>query len=288
METWRQVREHLEAEPVVAGNVGASTRLYAERYLLHTRERSVRGLDLMAIVTQFGGARVQEGSAGQWRLDTMATDTLLLPRHCATNWRYHGVVDFAVFYILDTPSAAVDRFHHLTQAASSPLQFSDAVVSATAHQLVNELQKGAAADDQFMSMLADVMLEQTYRVLTTPETRGISPKHAHFSRLQAVLTHITDNLAADLSAQALADIAGVSIAHFRRLFHETVGVPLHRYVQSVRLERARTLLSSSHIPIVQISQDCGFSGQSHLSASFKAVYAATPAEYRSHTLRKTR
>ncbi len=44
-----------------------------------------------------------------------------------------------------------------------------------------------------MAMLAPVMLEQVYRNLTTPETRGFNPRHVHYSRLQAVLNHIRDH-----------------------------------------------------------------------------------------------
>ena len=129
------------------------------------------------------------------------------------------------------------------------------------------------------------MLEQTYRVLTTPETGGLSPRHVHFPRLQKVLPHIRGHLAADLSAQTLADLAGVSIAHFRRLFQEALGIPVHQYVQAARLEQARKLLGATNIPIDRIAQECGFSSQSHLTASFRSAHAATPAEYRGHARR---
>jgi AraC family transcriptional regulator len=136
-----------------------------------------------------------------------------------------------------------------------------------------------------MAMLASVMLEQTYRVLTTPATGGINPRHIHFARLQAVLGYIHEHLAGDLSAQMLADRAQVSLAHFRRLFQEAMGAPPHRYILAARLEQARKLLTMTTHPISRIAGDCGFSSQSHLTASFRAAHAATPAEYRAHVAR---
>jgi AraC family transcriptional regulator len=162
------------------------------------------------------------------------------------------------------------------------LHFGDSLVIALALQIVRELHKGRGSDERFMAMLAPVMLEQVYRTLTTPETRGFNPRHIHYSRLQAVLNHVRDNPGADLSVTALAARAEVSIAHFRRLFNEAMGTPPHRYVLASRLEKARNLLATTTLPIAHIADECGFSSQSHFTACFRTVHASTPAEYRSH------
>jgi AraC family transcriptional regulator len=117
-------------------------------------------------------------------------------------------------------------------------------------------------------------------MLTTPAIGGINPRHAHFSRLQAVLNHIHQDLTGELSAEELAAKAELSLAHFRRMFHEAMGLPPHRYVMNVRLEQARKLLTMSSMPIAGIAQACGFSSQSHLTACFRAAHASTPARYR--------
>ena len=131
-----------------------------------------------------------------------------------------------------------------------------------------------------MERLSCVMLEQCYRVLTTPGTGGIIPRHVHFSRLQVTLNFIHENLTDDLSATTLAKRANLSLAHFRRIFEEAIGMAPHRYIMNVRLEQARKLLSASSLPISQIAQECGFSSQSHLTASFRAAHAVTPAGFR--------
>jgi AraC family transcriptional regulator len=259
--------------------------LYVERYLFKTVERSVSGVNGIALVTMFGGSRVQEGDTGQWRSSVLPSQTLLVPSQCPTHWKYSGTVDFAVFYFPDRMEGIQDRLRLLTESRREPLLISDALVSASALQLVNELHKGVGADERFMAMLASVMLEQAYRVLTTPETGGINPRHIHFVRLQAVLGYIHEHLAEELSAQLLADKAQVSLAHFRRLFEEAMGAPPHRYVLAARLEQARKLLTMTTLPISRIAEDCGFSSQSHLTERFRTVHAATPAEYRTHVLR---
>lgn len=277
---WLKVRKELGHKPIVEGRIDGATPLYVERYLYHSIERSVSGLSCAGLVTQFGGGRVREGERGQWRNQFVPTQSLLVPPNTPTHWHYSGTVDFAVFYLLDGGGNVIESLRALARSRDAPIQFSDQLVGAAARQLVNELHKGPSADEGFMGRLAEVMLEQTFRALTTPGTGDINPRHLHFSRLQAVLNHIHHHPTEDLSASALARRAGVSLAHFRRLFQEAVGMPPHRYVLAARLEQARKLLTLSEVTIAGVAQDCGFASQSHLTASFRAAHAVTPAQFR--------
>ncbi|MCJ1887301.1 AraC family transcriptional regulator [Pseudomonas sp. LA21] len=286
--SWLQVREELGQMPILEGTIGGATPLFVERYMYQTIERTVSGLGCTGLVSQFGGGQVLEGEQDHWRSQNIPTNTLLVPRGAATHWHYSGTVDFAVFYFLEDGNDTMANLESLADARGQPTSFSDPLVGAAAQQLVSELHKGMMADQAFMAQLAAVMLEQTYRVLTTPACGGINPRHAHFSRLQAVLNHIHQNPAEDLSADALASLAGVSQAHFRRLFLEAVGMPPHRYVLAARLEQVRKLLSLSEMPLVRIAQECGFSSQSHLTACFRAAHAVTPAQFRARLSRNAK
>lgn len=287
MDIRQRVRKELKSTPIVDGIVGGTTPLFAERHLMHGLDRTVKAMGVLVLVTQFGGSRVREGDQDHWRADNLPSQSLLIPHNCQTHWHYSGTTDFGAFYFPRDLLGMTERFLLLTQSATSPLQFSDGLVTAASLQIFTELQKGSAADEQFIAEIAHVMLEQTYRVLTTPDTGGLSPRHVHFTRLQRVLPHIREHLAEDLSAQALADLAGVSVRHFCRLFQEALGVPVHRYVQTARLEKARKFLGTTTMPISSIAQECGYSSQSHLTASFKSAHAATPLEYRSQLTRNS-
>lgn len=288
MQAWQKVRRELGSNPLADGLVKGigphGAALYLEHYLFRGIERTVDGMQLTALVTQLGGARVREGESGAFRSTNLPSQSLLVPANCPTHWHYSGTVDFAVFYFPEQSEGVVDRLRLLAAKAGKPLQFSDALVSALGRQLITELHKGTAGDEHFMATLVPVMLEQVYRVLTTPETAGLNPRHAHFARLQSVLSHIHGHLGDELSVPVLAELAGVSVAHFRRLFLEAMGTPPHRYVLATRLEQARKLLATTTLPIAQIADECGFSSQSHFTACFKEAHASTPAEYRRHIL----
>lgn len=283
---WMQVQQQLGHTPIVEGTVGGAAPMLVQRYLYQSVERTVSGMGIIALVTQFGGGRVREGEAEQQRSVNLPSQSLLIPTHVPTHWHYSSTIDFAVFYFLDADAPALRPLVQLAAARHEPIPFADPLVNAACQQLIIEVQKGERADEGFKERLAGLLLEQTYRVLTTPGSVGINPRHAHFSRLQAALSHIHKNLGDELAAPDLAARAGVSLAHFRRIFEDAMGMPPHRYILSARLEKARKLLTTTTLPIASIALECGFSSQSHLTACFRSSHSITPAAFRKRTARQ--
>ena len=277
---WLKLREQLGLTPILSGYITGDTPLFAERYMFQAGEMVVPGIECMAMLNQFGGGTVREGLQDDQRSQSLPTNSILVPRGVPTHWHYTGPVDFVAFYFLESNSDIRANLELLAESRAQPLSFNDHLTSAVAQQLANELYKGSGADQAYMARLVALMLEQSYRTLTTPCSVSISSRHAHLARLQAALNEIHQNLTGDLSLNALADCAGVSSAHFRRLFQDAVGMPVHRYVLATRLEQARNLLMLSEMPIAHIADECGFSSQSHFTAAFRAAHAITPAQFR--------
>jgi AraC family transcriptional regulator len=46
--------------------------------------------------------------------------------------------------------------------------------------------------------------------------------------LRIVLSYIEENLAMNVSLGELAAVAGLSVTHFKRLFRESAGLPVHQ------------------------------------------------------------
>jgi AraC family transcriptional regulator len=99
-------------------------------------------------------------------------------------------------------------------------------------------------------------------------------------KLRHVLAYIEDNLARDLALLELASLAGIGASQFKKAFRETVGVPVHRYVIARRVERAKTLLRNSRMPIAQIAAETGFAHQSHLARLLRRLAGVSPREFR--------
>src|SRR6187401_3310350 len=62
----------------------------------------------------------------------------------------------------------------------------------------------------------------------------------------------------DWPVERLANVSGVSEAHFARSFKQAFGVPPHRYLLTRRIERAKALLRDSDAPIIEIAFQTGW------------------------------
>jgi AraC family transcriptional regulator len=84
------------------------------------------------------------------------------------------------------------------------------------------------------------------------------------------------NLDSNLSVEFLAGEVELSPAHFARAFRETFGLPPHRYLLHLRLERARHLLDGENAVLADVAQRVGFADQAHFTRFFKREYGVTP------------
>ena len=107
----------------------------------------------------------------------------------------------------------------------------------------------------------------------------------HDRRLLVVLELINENIRRQLMIRELATIVNLSPGRLAHLFKSEVGVSPQRYVNKVRLEKARELLASGMLSVKEIAAEIGFPNVSTFCRSFRACYGTTPREYRNIHLR---
>jgi AraC-like DNA-binding protein len=83
-----------------------------------------------------------------------------------------------------------------------------------------------------------------------------------------------------LDIRRVARAAGFAPSYFSRLFKMREGVAHEKYVQNVRLERAKQQLLSSSLSVERIAENCGFGSPEYFFRLFKRVEGRTPTQYR--------
>ncbi len=118
--------------------------------------------------------------------------------------------------------------------------------------------------------------------LGTHASASEDPKWVRSSaaRLSRVKERIDASLKERLTLNLLAAEMGFSRAHFLRWFRASTGMTPHEYLLEQRLERARILLASRKLALIDISAECGFSSQSHMTNAFRNRFGVTPSLYR--------
>jgi AraC-like DNA-binding protein len=79
----------------------------------------------------------------------------------------------------------------------------------------------------------------------------------------------------------IADAIGISYDHLRHVFKAERKKSLVQYLNEVRMERAKTLLIHSRLPLKQVATMCGFKDEYYFSAVFNRSAQMPPGRYRS-------
>ena len=84
----------------------------------------------------------------------------------------------------------------------------------------------------------------------------------------------------DLSLDEMAQSAGLSTAHFARMFRKSTGETPHQFVLRQRIERAKAMLHAPDARVLDVAVACGFKTQQHFAQVFRDVCRVSPTEYR--------
>jgi len=114
-----------------------------------------------------------------------------------------------------------------------------------------------------------------------PVARGVF-EPGGLARWQArrALTYIEAHLESRLDVPLLAKLVSFSKSHFSRAFKQSLGLPPMTYVKLRRVEKAKTLMTSTNQQLTEIALICGFADQSHLNRSFRRVLGVSPGRWR--------
>lgn len=99
-------------------------------------------------------------------------------------------------------------------------------------------------------------------------------------RLDAAVRLIQGRLDERLRVRAIAQEAGLSTRQLERLFKRHYGQTPAALWKRWRLERARTLLTQTAMPITDVSVACGFSTAAHFSTAYRHQFGRTPSNER--------
>ncbi|MEN1706346.1 MAG: AraC family transcriptional regulator [Planctomycetota bacterium] len=99
-------------------------------------------------------------------------------------------------------------------------------------------------------------------------------------RLVGALVLIERRLDDPPGLDELARVSHYSPHHFHHVFSAAVGEPVSAYVRRVRLERAASKLVHTEVPVHELAVQSGFDSAEGFSRAFKAVFGASPAQFR--------
>ncbi|WP_096868928.1 GlxA family transcriptional regulator [Phaeobacter piscinae] len=111
--------------------------------------------------------------------------------------------------------------------------------------------------------------------------RSFRPNMAHKDQtIRTLQIWMEGNVEADLSVGGLAHRASLSERSLHRKFLHSTNLSVNRYVQELRVEKARGLLELTALTVSEICWQVGYQDVSAFNRLFKSISGLSPGEYR--------
>lgn len=129
-------------------------------------------------------------------------------------------------------------------------------------------------------LICSALVMQLLTELLRSSASGLMPITPMPEYLQRVVKHIDKNYAENITLDELAEKYLISKFHLSHEFKKHIGISIHEYQIRLRINLAKTLLTSSMLAVGDISRKVGIENVSHFISLFKKRVNDTPLSYR--------
>ena len=139
------------------------------------------------------------------------------------------------------------------------------------HMIIMEEERGFRKEEIFFFLLEQLIKEFS--------EEGIEPSLAEENRETRIICNfLEENYMKNITLDELSELTGLSKYYLLRSFTKQKGISPYRYLETIRIDRAKKLLEKGVLPI-EAALQTGFTDQSHFSNFFKKFIGLTPKQY---------
>ena len=98
--------------------------------------------------------------------------------------------------------------------------------------------------------------------------------------MQVALQYLENNFMDNITLNDIAGRVNFSPSYFSRLFKKTSGMNFKMYLNSIRIDKAKSMLSYTSRTIAEIAFESGFNSIRTFNREFKTIKGCTPSDFR--------
>jgi AraC-like DNA-binding protein/mannose-6-phosphate isomerase-like protein (cupin superfamily) len=139
------------------------------------------------------------------------------------------------------------------------------------HIIIMEEERDFRKEEIFFFLLEQLIEEFSEEV--------IEPSGAEENRETKIICNfLGKNYMKNITLDELSGLTGLSKYYLLRSFTKQKGISPYRYLETIRIDRAKKLLEKGVLPI-EVALQTGFTDQSHFTNFFKKFIGLTPKQY---------
>ena len=108
---------------------------------------------------------------------------------------------------------------------------------------------------------------------------GRPPREAE-KKIARSLMFMEENHSRDITLHDLAELTGLSVSYYRRVFQKLLGRSPIDFLVGLRLRHAEQLLAGKKLSIAEVARETGFSDPNYFSRMFSRTRGMPPREWR--------
>ncbi len=139
-------------------------------------------------------------------------------------------------------------------------------------QYINKIHSFTSVEE-LSYWLSRIMLRFTNLVFTLKSIK-------HTDAIYKAIHYLNSNYTEKITLEDVASEIFLSSAYFSKIFKEQTGKSFSQYLNNLRIEKSKSLLRNSRIPIVDIAGMVGYEDQSYFTKVFKKVTGNSPGKFR--------
>lgn len=125
------------------------------------------------------------------------------------------------------------------------------------------------------------IMTELIRTLDDPEMSSeIGIRGGNMQQISRALEYISKSYDREISVAQLAEVAGLSETHFRRVFTAYINMTPTDYVSLCRIQNACELMKRSDDPMDLVAAKCGFATTSTFNRNFKKFLGTSPYKWK--------
>lgn len=128
-------------------------------------------------------------------------------------------------------------------------------------------------------LLCNGYLRVLLALLKDSELLADKPRHTLQDRVRMVINLMNTHINEPIDLDACAALCCVSRERFNHMFKEQTGFPPLLYINMVRIQRAKELLTDSGLTVSECAQTLGFSDVNYFSRLFRKLTGVSPSKY---------
>jgi AraC-like DNA-binding protein len=105
-------------------------------------------------------------------------------------------------------------------------------------------------------------------------------RRVHRDVAEAVKALLAERLGQRIALGEISRAVGVSPYHLCRIFQRQVGMPIHRYLNRLRLRTSLLWVAEADRSLSEVALNLGYSSHSHFSDSFRREFGLSPSAFR--------